>query len=138
MHPVEEPDMTTAPGPGLERIGQIAVTVKDLKRAIAFYRDTLDLKLLFEVAPKMAFFDCGGVRLMLALPETPEFDHPASILYYRVPDIRAAYDTLNARGVVFEAGPELVAPLAAADLWMAFAHDSEGNLFALMSEVPRG
>jgi methylmalonyl-CoA/ethylmalonyl-CoA epimerase len=85
----------------------------------------------------MAFFDCGGVRLMLGLPERPEFDHPASILYYKVEDIHAAHAALAAAGVAFEGKPHLVARLADHDLWIGFFHDSEGNLLALMSEVRR-
>ena len=72
---------------GLDRIGQISVNVKDLDRAVAFYRDVLGMRPLFQV-PKLAFFDCGGIRLMLSPPETPEFDHAASVIYYRVDDIR--------------------------------------------------
>ena len=51
------------------RIGQISVNVHDLERAVAFYKEKLNLKHLFTV-PKMGFFDCGGVRLMLAVPES--------------------------------------------------------------------
>ena len=127
---------TTSKGFGLAKIGQIALMVKDLPRATRFYRDTLGMRFLFE-APGMAFFDCGGIRLMLGLPEKPEFDHPASILYYQVDDIRAAHDLLMTRGVEFIEAPRLVAPLQHADLWLAFFHDSEGNHVALMSEVPR-
>ena len=123
-------------GFGLARIGQIAVNVKDLPRATRFYRETLGMRFLFE-APGMAFFDCGGVRLMLALPEKPEFDHPASILYYQVEDIRAAHELLQTKGVEFIEPPRLVAPLQHADLWLAFLRDSEGNPLALMSEVRR-
>jgi catechol 2,3-dioxygenase-like lactoylglutathione lyase family enzyme len=118
----------------LSLIGQIAINAKDVKRATAFYRDTLGMKFLFE-ASNLAFFDCGGVRLMLGLPEKPEFDHPSSVLYYRVPDIQAAHKTLSSRGVKFEAAPHLIARLADHDLWMAFFRDSESNLAALMSEV---
>lgn len=121
---------------GLSQIGQIYVTVHDVKKAVAFYRDTLGIKFLFEV-PNMAFFDCGGVRLMLGVPEKPEFDHPASIIYYKVANIQAAYDTLSARGVKFEARPHLVAPLKDHDLWLAFFRDIDNNLLGLMSEVPR-
>src|SRR5690606_26061976 len=95
---------------GLSAIGQIAITTRDLDRAIAFYRDALGLPFLFRV-PNMAFFDCAGVRLMIGLPEKPEFDHPASILYYRVEDIRGAHAELKARGVPFEDEPHLVADL---------------------------
>lgn len=117
-------------------IGQIAVTVHDLARATAFYRDVLGLRYLFEV-PKMAFFACGGIRLMLGVPESPEFDHPASILYYRVDDIHAAHEALTAREVAFEREPHLIARLEDHDLWLAFFRDPEGNLLALMSEVAR-
>ena len=124
----------TDTAPGLTRIGQIAVIAHDIARATAFYRDVLELKLLFEVPPKMAFFDCGGVRLMLSLPEKPEFDHPGSILYYVVNDIDAAYNTLQGRGVNFEGAPHLIAKLPDHELWMAFFRDSEGNFLGLMQE----
>jgi len=121
---------------GLSRIGQIAITVKDLGRAVAFYRDVLGMRLLFEAPPKLAFFDAGGVRLMLSLPEKPEFDHPASILYYVVADIQAEHEYLRRRGVVFSGHPHLVAKLPDHELWLDFFSDSEGNTLALMSEVP--
>jgi methylmalonyl-CoA/ethylmalonyl-CoA epimerase len=120
--------------PGLSRIGQIAVTVHDVGRAVAFYRDTLGMKFLFEV-PKLAFFDCGGIRLMLSLPETAELDHPASILYYKVDDIQAAYRALASRGVRFVGEPSLVARMPDHDLWIAEFKDLDGNVLALMSEV---
>ena len=128
--------MTTDAALGLSRIGQIAINVHDLGRATAFYRDVLGMKFLFEV-PKMAFFDCGGVRLMLGLPETAEFDHPASIIYYRVEDIESVHRTLMARDVRFEAAPHIIARMPRYDLWMAFFRDPEGNLLALMSEVTK-
>ena len=120
---------------GLSTIGQIAVVVHDLPRAVAFYRDMLGMRLLFEAPPKMAFFDCGGIRLMLSLPETPEFDHAASVIYYKVDDIRTAHAALRGRGVSFDGEPHVVARLPAHDLWMAFCRDPEGNVLALMSEV---
>ena len=122
---------------GLSTIGQIAVIVHDLPRAVAFYRDTLGMRLLFEAPPKMAFFDCGGIRLMLSLPETPEYDHPSSIIYYKVDDIQQAAAVLQARDVVFDSPPHLIAQLPHADLWMAFLRDADRNPVALMSEVPR-
>ncbi|PYT10957.1 MAG: glyoxalase [Acidobacteria bacterium] len=128
--------MTTESRFGLDRIGQIAINVKDLERATAFYRDALGMRPLFQ-APRLAFFDCGGIRLMLSPPEKPEFDHPGSILYYKVDDIKAAHTALRGRGVPFEGEPHVVAQLPAHDLWMAFCRDSEGNLLALMSEVRR-
>jgi len=122
---------------GLSAIGQIAVVVHDLPRAVAFYRDTLGMRLLFEAPPKMAFFDCGGIRLMLSLPETAEFDHPSTIIYYNVDDIQQAAAVLQSRGVVFDSPPHVVARLPHADLWMAFLRDADRNPLALMSEVKR-
>jgi methylmalonyl-CoA/ethylmalonyl-CoA epimerase len=119
---------------GLSQIGQIAVTVRDLPQATAFYRDTLGMKLLFEV-PGMSFFDCGGVRLMLSVADKPELDHAASILYFRVPDIQTAHQALTARGVRFEDQPHLVVRMPDHELWMAFFRDMDDNLLALMSEL---
>jgi methylmalonyl-CoA/ethylmalonyl-CoA epimerase len=126
----------TAANLGISGIGQIAITVHNLDRATAFYRDTLGLRLLF-TAGKLAFFDCGGVRLMLDVPEKPEFDHPSSILYFKVPDIAAAHRTMVASGVRFEDEPHVLARMPDHDLWMTFFRDSEQNLLALMSEVRR-
>lgn len=128
--------MDTTQEPGIRRIGQIAVTVRDTARAKAFYRDVLGIRHLFD-APDMAFFDCAGVRLMLAVPESGEFDHPSSILYLDVPDIRAAHALLVQRGVIFDRAPERVADLGDRVLWLAFFRDSENNVLALMSEVPK-
>ena len=124
-------------GPMLSQIGQIFVNVKDLDRAIAFYRDMLGMKFLFTAPPGMAFFDCGGIRIMLGIADRPEIDHPASIIYYKVDDIEKVYEVFNARGVEFLITPHLVAPMPTYDLWLADFRDSEGNILALMSEVPR-
>ena len=124
-------------GPRLSRIGQIFVNVHDLDRAIAFYRDVLGMTFLFQAPPNMAFFDCDGIRLMLGVADRPELDHPASIIYYKVDDIERVYEIFKARGVEFVVKPHLVAAMPTYDLWLADFRDSEGNLLALMSEVPR-
>ncbi len=130
-----EPTAPSSPSPApLGAIGQIAINVHELDRAVAFYRDTLGLPLLMEV-PGMAFLDCGGIRLMLSAPESEEFDHPASILYFRVDDIAAVHGVLSQRGVTFRSEPSLVAKMPDHELWMAFFLDGEGNTMALMSEV---
>ena len=118
----------------LRQIGQIAINAKDTERATAFYRDVLGLKLLFQAGPNLSFFDCGGVRLMVTVPEA-EFDHPSTILYYKVDDIRAAYEEIKSRGAEFRDEPHLVAKMPDHELWMTFLKDSEGNTLALMSEV---
>ncbi|MEP6509014.1 MAG: VOC family protein [Gemmatimonadales bacterium] len=120
----------------LSTIGQIAINVKDVARATAFYRDVLGLTFLF-APPNLAFFDAGGVRLMLTTAEKTEFDHPASILYYKVGDIVGMHRALVAKGVKSEEEPRLVAPMPDHDLWISAYRDSENNYFALMSEVPR-
>ena len=120
----------------LAAIGQIAVNAHNLDRATAFYRDTLGMRYLF-TAGDLAFFDCAGIRLMLALPDKPEFDHPSSILYFKVADIQQAHAALAARQVRIGEPPRLVARLEKFDLWLSSFYDSEGNLLALMSEVPR-
>lgn len=127
---------TAAQTPGITSIGQIAINVQDLTRAVGFYRDKLGLKFLYEF-PGLAFFDCGGVRLMMSHAEKPELDHPASIIYYKVADIQAASSTLEAAGVTLEHQPTRIAEMPDHDLWMSFARDTEGNLFGLMSEVPK-
>jgi methylmalonyl-CoA/ethylmalonyl-CoA epimerase len=116
-------------------IQQIAVNVRDVERAKAFYRDKLGIRHLFDGGPKLAFFDCGGVRLMLGPASEPEFDHPSSILYLRVDDIRAAHRELAARGVAFRDEPHLVAKLPDREIWMAFFDDGEGNVLAITSET---
>lgn len=121
--------------PALGPIGQIAMRVRDPDRGLAFYRDVLRLPFLF-AAPPLAFFDCGGVRLMLTVPSAPQYDHPGSILYFRVADIRAAHAELEARGARFTQAPHRVARLPDHELWLAFFEDSEGNTLALMGEVP--
>lgn len=121
---------------GLSTIGQIAVTVGDVTRAVAFYRDVLAVPLLFE-APGMAFFQAGEVRLMLGLPEGTNGARFSSIVYFRVEDIHGACRELEARGVAFTHEPRLVHRGTTADLWLAFFHDPDGNTLALMSEVPR-
>jgi methylmalonyl-CoA/ethylmalonyl-CoA epimerase len=121
---------------GISRIGQIAINAKDVERAAEFYEHKLGLKLLFKAPPGLAFFDCGGVRLMLSRAERPEFDHPSSILYFSVPDIQAAYGKLKEADVHFEDEPHLIAKMPNHDLWITSFRDSEGHLLALMSEVP--
>ena len=118
----------------LESIGQIAVNVKDTARARAFYRDVLGLRHLFDAGPNLAFFQCGGIRLMLSPPSKPEYDHPGSIIYYKVRDLAATHAAMAARGAAFEQPPHLVANMPDHELWMAFLRDSEGNLLALMEE----
>jgi len=124
----------------LTRLGQVALPAQDIGRAVAFYRDILGMRFLFEAPPKLAFFDCGGVRLMLAEPEPGQGGEEGrgSALYYMVDDLQAAHGALTSAGIHFEHGPHMIARLSDHELWMAFLRDSEGNLIGLMQEVRPG
>ncbi|MEP7043362.1 MAG: VOC family protein [Dokdonella sp.] len=123
-------------GHQLGRIGQIALGVSDLPRSIAFWRDTVGLKFLFE-ASNVAFFDVAGVRLMLGQNEKDALKPSGIVLYFEVDDLDAAFATLRERGAAVEqpnGEPHFIAKLGTKDLWMAFLRDPDGHLFALMSE----
>jgi methylmalonyl-CoA/ethylmalonyl-CoA epimerase len=120
---------------GLHQIGQIRIQVTDVDRAVAFYRDALGMDFLYAF-PGMGFFDVDGVRLMLVEPEGRAFGGESAI-YYRVEDIGLAVKTLESRGVTFDDQPHVVHRDPAYDLWMAFFRDPDGNVLALMSEVPK-
>jgi methylmalonyl-CoA/ethylmalonyl-CoA epimerase len=127
----------TAMGVGISRLGQVQIRAHDVERAATFYENILGLKLLFKAPPGLVFFECGGVRLMIDHPDKPEFDHASSVLYFSVPDIRAAHAKMKENGVKFEDEPHLIARMPDHDLWMTFFRDSEENMLALMSEVKR-
>ena len=118
---------------GLSRLHQISMRAHDIERAVRFYRDALGLPFLFTAPPRLAFFDCDGVRLMLSTPD-PGFDHPGSILYFAVEDIQQMRDTLASRGIPFRTEPHKIATLADREVWLADFEDTEGNTLALMSE----
>ena len=122
----------------INQIGQIAIPVSELERAVAFYRDVLGMRFLFQAPPGLAFFDCGGVRLMLDVPAKQQQNHFGSIIYYKVEDLPSAFDTLKARGVQFEQNPEFVAQMPDHELWMAFLKDPDGNMVGLMWENKAG
>lgn len=124
-----------APEIKLGKIKQIALVQKDVPGAVAFYRDGLGLTLLFEMAG-MAFFDAGGVRLMMTNASAPEFDHPNSIIYFDVPDIQAAWEQCKARGVKFEQDPHAVGKTGTHEIWICACRDPEGNVIELMQERP--
>lgn len=117
-------------GIGITGIGQLHIPTKDQARAIAFYRDVLGLSFLFEV-PGMAFFQVGSILLLLGPPTAPEFDHPATLVYYDVDDIEAAAAALTAQGVEAIHAPGVAHREAMRELWLAPFRDSEGNPFEL-------
>lgn len=120
--------------PLVRGLGQVSVRVGDMERAVRFYRDALELPLLYQES-KLALLACGDVRLILSVPESAQFDHPGSILYLNVDDIQAAQQKLTAQGVGFTGQPHKIAELNGVATWMTFFRDSEGNTLALMSEI---
>jgi methylmalonyl-CoA/ethylmalonyl-CoA epimerase len=120
---------------GIGRIGQIALGVRDMERAVAFYRDVVGLKFLFE-APNVAFFDVAGVRLMLSSADSDARDPAGTVLYFESADLDADFAAIEQRGarVAENGAPHFIAKLGAKELWMAFFNDPDGHLFALMSE----
>ena len=115
-------------------IGQIAVTVVDIERATAFYRDVLGLPHLFSAPPGLSFFQCGQVRLMLSTSEDEALAPPGSILYYAGVDLAAGHGRLAEAGAEVVSEPHAVHRTDAMELWMGFYRDTEGNTFALMEE----
>lgn len=120
----------------IESLGQIALTVRDVQRSTAFYRDDLGLRFLFAPAPTLAFLMIGDVRLMLSAAEGDFAPGGGTVLYLRVADIEAEHAALVARGVSFIDAPHLIARMPDHELWMCFLRDPDGHTLALMSERP--
>lgn len=118
----------------IQKVGQIGVPVKDLNRALEFYKDKLGLSLLFNT-DRLAFFNCDGLRILLSLPETEEFNHPSSVIYFQVSDIKESFQQLLNKEVTFIDEPHVVGKMGNTEIWMAFFKDTEDNIHALMSEV---
>lgn len=136
-HPFRRTDMATTATPvALGPIGQIAFVVKDMAKAVPFFRDTLGMTFLFEgMNGKLAFFDCGGTRLMVDALEEAQ-GRGNAVLYFKVDDIHGSAATLKEKGVTFESEPHLIHRHPdGAEEWMGFFNDPEGNLLALMSVI---
>jgi methylmalonyl-CoA/ethylmalonyl-CoA epimerase len=117
------------------KIGQLLIPVDDFDKGVAFYRDTLGIPFLFSAPPQMAFFNCGGVRLLVGVSEGQAAQR-GSAIYFQVDDIRAVHATLKTKDVTFRAEPHVVHRTPSYELWLAEFVDPYGNQLALMSEVP--
>ena len=123
---------TTAPGDGYLMLGQVARSVSDIVQSRAWYRDSLGLSELYTF-PGLAFFDLGGVRLMLTEQSHKSQD---SILYLQVPDVHVARKTLERRGVRFVDAPHMIhRHQDGTEEWMAFFEDNDGRPLAIMSKA---
>jgi catechol 2,3-dioxygenase-like lactoylglutathione lyase family enzyme len=118
----------------IEALGQVALTVGDVERSVAFYRDKVGLRFLFAPAPTLAFFDVGGTRLMLSVAEGEFTPGSSTVLYLKVADIAASHAEMQARGVAFVDAPHLVARMPDHELWMCFFRDPDAHTLALMCE----
>lgn len=118
----------------LRGIAQIALTVRELPRAEAFYRDVLGLRHLFRAGDRMSFFDCGNTRLMLGLGEPGRPPLAGGVLYFAVDDIEAEFARLAQAAVTIVEAPQRVARMPDHDLWLGFFEDGEGNTLSLMME----
>ena len=118
----------------IQKVGQIGVPVKDLARAIEFYKDKIGLSLLFNT-DSMAFFECNNMRLLLSLPEKEEYATSSSVIYFQVKNIKKTYESLVSQGVTFSDEPHVVARMGQTETWMTFFKDTEENTHALMCEM---
>ncbi len=118
----------------LGSIGQIARSVKDIQASQHWYQEVLRLPHLYTFGT-LAFFDCGGTRLMLT-QESASASAAESILYFRVDDIRRAHAELQERGAEFINAPHMIHRHAdGTEEWMAFFEDPDGRPLAIMSQV---
>lgn len=116
-------------------IHQLAIPCKDVPRATAFYRDAAGLQFLFEMTG-LAFFQCGGVRLMLSPAQAEKVEPLNSVIYFGTDDIAAATDAVVAKGAELIAAAHLIAKLPGRDVWLSHWKDPEGNLMSFMQEKP--
>jgi predicted enzyme related to lactoylglutathione lyase len=117
------------------KIAQILIPVEDFNRGMAFYGDILGIPFLFSAPPQMAFFNCGGVRLLVGVLPAGQTAQRGSAIYFQVSDIDEVCSSLKGKGVCFKTEPHLIHRTPASELWLAEFTDPDGNQLALMSEV---
>lgn len=122
----------------LNRIKQIAIPVYAIETARDFYRDVLGMRHLFDAPPALSFFDCGGIRLMLAGPDGQGKDapHQHPVLFYDVSDIKSVFAQIKSAGAEAIEEPHIVARVNGQEVWLAAVSDGQGNVVSLMNEVP--
>ena len=117
----------------MKGLRQVAQHVEDMDRAVAFYREVVQLELIARFDPPgLAFFWLGDTRLLL------EAGAPSTLLYLQVDDVATTTERLRAAGVTIESEPHVIFVdeagqfgMAGESEEMAFFRDSEGNLVAL-------
>jgi len=116
-------------------VAQILIPVDDFEKGMAFYRDVLGVPFLFSAPPQMAFFQCGGVRLLVGPLPGDMKGRRGGEVYFRVPDIQETFADLEKKAVRFRAAPHIVHRTPTSELWLAEFTDPDGNMLALMSET---
>lgn len=115
-------------------IGQIAITVSEVEKALGFYRDILGLEFLFSAGPNLAFLAAGSVRIMLSTPQGAGAVGANSTLYFKNENVEKSFADFVARGATPEREPQLAAKMPDHELWIGFLRDPDGNLVGLMEE----
>ncbi len=118
----------------ISAIGQVAITVSDVEKALGFYRDILGLTFLFSPSRELAFLRTGDVRIMLSTPQGAGKVGANSILYFKTSDIESTHAAIVARGATNERTPQLAAKMSDHELWLSFVRDPDDNLVGLMEE----
>jgi methylmalonyl-CoA/ethylmalonyl-CoA epimerase len=117
------------------RIVQLLIPVGNFDKGVSFYRDVLGLPLLFAAPPQMAFFNCGGVRLLVGVMPPGQNAQRGSAIYFEVSDIHTVYSLLKSQGVIFKGEPHVVNRTPKSDSWLAEFTDPDGNQLALLCEI---
>ena len=118
----------------ISEIGQLAITVANVKESLDFYHNILGLKFLFSPSENLAFLQCGATRIMLSTPQGAGEVGKNSIPYFKTADLQSFYKTIVENGAVEERTPQLAAKLSDHELWIGFIRDPDGNLIGLMEE----
>ena len=118
----------------ISKIGQLAITVSDIAKALNFYRDILELQFLFSPSENLAFMQCGETRIMLSTPQGSGEIGKISIPYFSTENIELVYEQAARAGAEIEREPQLAAKMPDHDLWIGFLKDPDGNLVGLMEE----
>jgi catechol 2,3-dioxygenase-like lactoylglutathione lyase family enzyme len=117
----------------LTGILQVAIPVRDIRRASHFYREVLGFRFLFE-GPNMAFFDCAGVRLYLDANQGPAQPGDNTLLYFRTSAMEQQAALFQERNVTIFREPHVIASMPHQDIWLMWIRDSEENLLGIMEE----
>ncbi len=115
------------------------LVVSDLQRSVPWYRDVLGATLTGEYGGTSAVFNYDGAWLLVVTPGGETADKPGTqfvpppdpskishSMTIRVPDCRAAYEMLRARGARF-----LTEPHESAWEVRCFFRDPDGHLFEI-------